>query len=310
MDIDAAEWESHRRYLLAVAYRLLGSVTEAEDAVQEAYLRLRKASDTDIANVRAWLSTVVSRICLDELRSARAWRESYVGPWLPEPLVGTQVDGTGEITDPADRVALTESVEMALLAVLEKLTPPERVAFVLHDVFGMGFEEIGEVIGRSTQASRQLAHRAREHVRSERPRFDVAEEEHRRTVSAFLDVTAQGDLPSLVAMLDPDVVMRTDAGGAMRAALNPVRGAGKVARLVAALAADYTLRIQLAEVNGKPGFLVFDGDRLYGVVGVSVAGGRVTSVDAVLNPDKLRHVRAVPDASGPTWTYGPAAQDT
>jgi RNA polymerase sigma-70 factor (ECF subfamily) len=304
MDIDLVEWQRHRRYLLAVAYRLLGSVTEAEDAVQEAYLRLRAAPDGDVTNLRAWLSTVVSRICLDELRSARARRESYVGPWLPEPLVGTRLDDVGEDVDPADRVTLTESVEMAMLTVLERLSPPERVAFVLHDVFGMGFGDIARIVGRSDQACRQLAHRARRHVRGEQPRFTVSEHERRRTVAAFLDATAQGDLPALVALLDPDVVMRTDAGGATRAALNPVYGRDKVGRLLLALGEQYRMRIRMAEVGGTPGFVAFDRDRLIAVTALAVTGGRITAVDVVINPDKLRHIGELAGTGDPVWSYG------
>lgn len=160
MDIDPEEWQSHRRYLQAVAYRLLGSVADAEDAVGAAYLRRRRAQVAEVADVRAWLRTVVSRICLDQLRAARARRESYVGTWLPEPLVGADAQ-----PDPGDRIALVESVQTAMLIVLESLSPAERTAFVLHDVFGMSFDEIGEVVGRSAAACRQLASRAQARAR-------------------------------------------------------------------------------------------------------------------------------------------------
>src|SRR6266516_1863804 len=166
MDVDPAEWRRHQRYLLAVAYRLLGSLTEAEDAVQEAYLRLAGAEATDVGDLRAWLSTVVSRICLDQLRSARARRESYVGPWLPEPLVGDALAPDPPEPDPAERVTLAESVHMAMLIVLETLSPAERVAFVLHDVFGLSFAQTGRVVGRTPGACRQLASRARRDVRA------------------------------------------------------------------------------------------------------------------------------------------------
>ena len=252
MDIDAEEWQEHRSYLLAVAYRLLGSVSDAEDAVQEAYLRLRRHDATDIAEVRAWLTTVVSRICLDQLRSARAQRESYVGPWLPEPLVGVET-----VPDPADRVTLNESVQTAMLIVLESLTPAERTAFILHDVFGVSFNDVAEVVGRSASACRQLASRARAHVRSRTPRFDVSMNERDRVVSAFLAATGHGDLDALVRVLDPEVVFRSDGGGVVPAARRVVHGPNQVAQLLLGLARLYSgSSLRITPVNAGPGIIL------------------------------------------------------
>jgi RNA polymerase sigma-70 factor (ECF subfamily) len=209
-----------RPRLLRLAYSELGDVGEAEDVVQEAWLRLERTGADAIENFDGWLTTVVARLALDRLRSARARRETYVGPWLPEPLVSD---------DPADRVTLDESVSYALLTVLEQLSPAERTAFVLHDVFDVPFDDVAEVVGRTPEAVRQLASRARRHVKRERPRFAASREEHDRAVRAFSQAIAEGDLEGLVAVLDPDVVLCADAG-ARPAGRGEVRGAEAVAR--------------------------------------------------------------------------------
>jgi len=309
MDVDPAEWRRHQRYLLAVAYRLLGSLTEAEDAVQEAYLRLAGAEATDVGDLRAWLSTVVSRICLDQLRSARARRESYVGPWLPEPLVGDALAPDPPESDPAERVTLAESVHMAVLIVLETLSPAERVAFVLHDVFGLSFAQIGRVVGRTPGACRQLASRARRDVRARAPQVDVDAGELERIVSAFHAAARTGDIDTLIGLLDPDVVLRSDGGGQAPAALRPVHGADQVARLVAGLTArrDTGLTVATVGVNAAPGFLLKQGDTVVGVGVVGTAGGRITAIDLVVNPDKLRRIDPATDTSRPRWSIPPAS---
>ena len=203
----AERFAQARPRLLRLAYSELGDVGEAEDVVQEAWLRLERADAEAIENLDGWLTTVVARLALDRLRSARARRETYVGPWLPEPLVSD---------DPADRVTLDESVSYALLTVLEQLSPAERTAFVLHDVFDVPFGDVAEVVGRTPEAVRQLASRARRHVRRERPRFAASRDEHERAVRAFARAVAEGDLEGLVAVLDPDVVWTSDGGGRAR----------------------------------------------------------------------------------------------
>jgi RNA polymerase sigma-70 factor (ECF subfamily) len=277
------DWAGHRRYLFAVAYRLLGSAADAEDAVQEAFARLRATAPADLVSPRAWLTTVTSRICLDMLGSARARRESYVGTWLPEPLVGY------DDSDLGDTAALRESVRTAVLLVLESLTPAERLAFVLHDVFGMDFDRLAAVAGRTPQACRQLASRARRRVRAEAPpRVPVTPEEHRRVTAVFLGAAANGDLSELVALLDPDVVLRSDGGGAVPAARVDVRGRDRVPALLSGLVRRYTgAEIRPVRLAGGAGFLLTLDARVIGVIGLEMSGGRITELDLVVNPAKL-----------------------
>ncbi|WP_433500356.1 RNA polymerase sigma factor SigJ [Sphaerimonospora sp. CA-214678] len=314
-DAITAEFHLLRPRLLGVAYSLLGTVDEAEDVVQDAWLRLRTAvaapDGGEIHDVTGWLVVTVSRLALDVLRSARHRREEYVGPWLPEPVVsgsvrsgsipyGSPQSGTirsGSLWsgsfwsgDPVERVTLDESMSMAMLVVLESLSPAERTAFVLHDVFGLPFAEVGEVVGRSPAACRQLATRARAHLAARAPRFDVDPAEHRRVVNAFARACVGDDIQALLALLDPDVVFRSDGGGVVTAARRPVLGAVKVARLLLGVHRFGGFTLTLAPVNGRPGLLRFRDGRLNAVLGVETAGDRITSIDMVLNPDKLAHV--------------------
>jgi RNA polymerase sigma-70 factor (ECF subfamily) len=278
------EWGQHRRYLFAVAYRLLGSAADAEDAVQEALLRRYTSAPADLENPRAWLTTVTSRICLDMLGSARARRETYLGTWLPEPLAGYDDADLGEAT------ALRESVRTAVLLVLESLTPAERVGFVLHDVFGMDFERLATVVGRTPAACRQLASRARQRVRAEAPpRVPVSAEEHQLVTAAFTKATADGDLTELVNLLDPRVVLRSDGGGEVPAARVPVHGRQRVTTLLSGLARRYAgvqaRRVRLASGDG----LVLElNATVIGVIGIEIAGGRITELNLVVNPAKLK----------------------
>ncbi|MEV1202277.1 RNA polymerase sigma factor SigJ [Microbispora rosea] len=291
-----ATFEAMRPRLLGVAYGLLGSLDEAEDVVQDAWLRLRSATAAgggeEIRDVTGWLVVTVSRLALDVLRSARHRREEYVGPWLPEPVLSGPVLSKPVFTgpDPAERVTLDESLSMAMLVVLESLSPAERTAFVLHDVFGLTFAEVGEAVGRSPAACRQLAARARAHVASRAPRFDVDPAEHRRVVHAFARACLGGDMDALVALLDPDVVLRSDGGGRVRAGRRPVSGAAKVARLLSGIQRFGRYELVSAVVNGWPGLLRYRDGRLVAVIGLTVADGRVTAVDMVLNPEKLARV--------------------
>jgi len=284
----AAEFGAIRPRLVGVAYGLLGSVDEAEDVVQDAWFRLGRAERSEIGDVTGWLVVTVSRLALDVLRSARVRREEYVGPWLPEPVVGGN--------DPADRVTLDESMSMAMLVVLESLSPAERTAFVLHDVFGLPFGEVARVVGRSAAACRQLAARARGHVAARAPRFEVDETEHRRVVEAFARVVrggdGDGDIDALMALLDPGVVLRSDGGGVVRAARRPVHGSERVARFLLGVArrignAD---RLAVITVNGRAGLLRASEGGL-SVYGLTVSEGRITGIDIMRNPEKLRSVR-------------------
>ena len=279
-----AEFDRLRPYLLRVAYSHLGSLSEAEDLVQEAWLRLARADRAEIRDLRAWLTTVVSRLALDALTSARARRERYVGPWLPEPLV-QDVD---ESADPAHRTDLDEDVSMAMLIVLESLSPAERSAFLLHDVFGYAFEEVGRIVGRTPAATRKLAARARAAVEARRPRYPARAEEQRKIVEAFLGAAQDGDLASLMELLDPSVTFRSDGGGLVPAARTVFAGAERVARIFTAMSGHYGERYSgsLITVNGAPGVLLEIG-RDPSVIAVTIDGGRITSLDVMRNPDKL-----------------------
>jgi RNA polymerase sigma-70 factor (ECF subfamily) len=282
-----SEFERLRPYLLRIAYSHLGSVGEAEDVVQEAWLRLERAERAGIRDLRTWLSTTVARLALDALTSARARRERYVGTWLPEPLVATGREGY----DLADRITLDESVSLALLVVLESLTPAERSAFLLHDVFGYRFEEVAGIVGRSTEATRQLAARARRHVEEARPRFPATAAQQRQLLDAFLAAAGTGDVRALMALLDPEVEYRSDGGGRVPAASQVLRGAERVAGALAAMAVHYrgVLEAAVVEVNGTPGLLV-EGEGAVSVVALTVDAGRIRAIDVIRNPDKLRHL--------------------
>lgn len=277
----------HRTELLAVAYRLLGSVADAEDAVQEAFLRLEGHGLDGIDNVGGWLHRVTSRVCLDRLRSAAVRREVYVGPWLPEPLV-TASDG-------GDPVELAESVGMAFLVVLESLSPAERVAFVLHDVFGYSHADLAEVLDRSPSACRQLVSRARAHVRARQPRFESDATVRSEVAQRFLDACSTGEVTPLLDVLAPDVVMQADGGGKVAAVSRPLDGALRVARFLAGLVrkAPPDVIVEVTPFNGTPGMLVRRGDGTpESAFVLDVADGRVIGIYAVRNPDKLAHLDA------------------
>ncbi|WP_448808968.1 RNA polymerase sigma factor SigJ [Agromyces bauzanensis] len=282
-----------REHLMNLAFRMLGSRHDAEDVVQQTYVRWFQLDDDDrdaIERPRAWLTTVASRICLNILDSARARRERYVGQWLPEPLPAMTTDAasaSAPAIDPLDRITLDDSVSMALLVVLESLTPAERVAFVLHEVFAVPFAEIAEIVGRSPEATRQLASSARRHIRDLRARPTEASE-HARLVTAFRQACESGDLDALVAILDPGVTSVSDGGGKVRAALRPVVGADNVARLLLGiLRKSPGLTADEEEVNGEPGLVVRAGDQVVGTVSIGTSEGRIRNVWMVLNPDKL-----------------------
>ncbi|MGZ4187388.1 MAG: RNA polymerase sigma factor SigJ [Solirubrobacteraceae bacterium] len=280
----ATEFAQLRPYLLRVAYSHLGSLSEAEDLVQEAWIRLERTDRTEIRNLRAWLTTVVSRLALDALTSARSRRESYVGPWLPEPLV--QADPNA--VDPADQLDLDESVSMALLVVLESLSPAERSAFLLHDVFGYSFNEVAEIVGRTPAATRQLATRGRHAVEARRPRYPAGPQEQRAVVAAFQAATQDGDVGSLIELLDPAVTFRSDGGGVVNAARTVFTGADRVARIFIAMAGHFGehFRMRPIVVNGAPGLLLDTGE-YPSVVAFSIDHGRISEIDVVRNPEKL-----------------------
>jgi len=295
----AIAYSAARPRLIGVAYAIVGTRSEAEDVVSEVWLRLAAADAVDpVRDVDGWATVAVARAALDVYRSARRRRETYVGPWLPEPVVAV----TGP-ADPADRVTLDDSVSYALLVVLESLTPAERTAWVLHDLFALPFADVAEAVGRTPEAVRQLAARARRHLADRAPRLDVDPQAHRQTVDRFLAAAAGGDVAGLVAILDPDVVLTSDGGGVVRAARRPVLGADKVARFVVGimgLAGEHD-EARIVSVNGLTGVATYRDGVLTGVVsltigvgtiGVGAMGtgtdGPVTRVDIVRAPAKLR----------------------
>ncbi len=294
----AAEFEQHRGHLTAVAYRMLGTLADAEDAVQETYLRYARAAPGGVRDTRAWLTTTVGRICLDELGSARARRETYTGPWLPEPVVGTAGTSAPVELGPEDRVTLDESVSMAMLVLLESLSPAERTAFILREVLGLDYGEVAGVVGRGEAACRQLVSRARARVRDGAPRFTADRGQHAGAVAAFLAACSRGAVEDLVRVLDPDVVLRSDGGGLVPGvARRPVSGAGDVARLLLGVAARHAATARPSSVNGSAGLVFEAGGAVVGVMGFTVAGGRITEIDFVVSPAKLSRVSpARPDS--------------
>jgi RNA polymerase sigma factor (sigma-70 family) len=279
----AERFEEQRPHLRAIAYRMLGSVAESDDAVQEAWLRLSRA-DQAVENLGGWLTTVVGRVCLDMLRARRARREDYVGSWLPEPIV--TIDDS---PNPEQEALIADSVGLALLVVLETLTPSERLAFVLHDMFAVPFDEIAPIINRTPTATRQIASRARRAVRGATPKLDADLAEQRQVVDAFLAASRAGDFEALVAVLDPEVVFRVDAGRGPHAR-PPAVGAPAVARELLARAPRFAPLARPAIVNGAAGLYLGPAKRPAAVVGFTVAGGRIAAIDLVIDREKLRQV--------------------
>jgi RNA polymerase sigma-70 factor, ECF subfamily len=281
------EFEAHRRHLTGLAYRMLGSLAEAEDAVQEAWLRWQAADRGAVAAPRAFLSTIVTRLCLDQLKSARVRRETYVGPWLPEPVLDAGALAAETASDYA------HDLSVALMLTLERLSPLERAAFLLHDVFDMEFAEVARCLERNEAACRQLAARARAHVRAARPRFKPSVDEGARLAAAFRQAVASGDPAAIAKLLATDAVLYSDGGGKRLAALNPIRGSDKIARFFAGIARKERLeswRVRFADINGLPGFVAAGPDGEARTTSFAVEEGSITAIYIVLNPDKLRRV--------------------
>jgi RNA polymerase sigma factor (sigma-70 family) len=278
----ADRFEANRTHLRAVAYRMLGSMSEADDAVQESWLRLNRAGAADVENLRAWLTTVVARVSLDMLRSRRSRREEPLGAHVPEPIVSRE-DGT----DPEHQALLADSVGLALLVVLETLSPAERLAFVLHDMFGVPFDEIAPVVDRSPAAARQLASRARRRVRGAAPAPDVDVARQREVVDVFVAAARDGDLDALVAALDPDVVVRIDRG---TPASMELRGARAVAEQVITFGSSGAPSARPALVNGAAGVVVAPRGRPVAVIGFTVARGKIVEIDVLADHDRLREL--------------------
>ncbi|TDC99820.1 RNA polymerase sigma-70 factor [Nonomuraea deserti] len=298
-------FEEHRSLLVGVAYRILGSVADAEDVVQETWLRWSGVDEAGVGDAKAYLIRVTSRLAIDRLRWAKSRRESYVGPWLPEPI--------STAPDAAEHAELAESVEMALLVVLETLSPLERAVFVLREAFDLPFAEIAEIIARSEPATRQLARRAREHVREKRPRFDVDREQRRRMTERFVSASAEGDLDTLIAMFADEITMVTDGGGKARAALRTITGVENVGRYVLAIGRPASLarfmksvglarteRISFgsAVLNNAPAILISAAGRVVTVVSLEVSEGRISTIYLIANPEKIAHLQPAASDAG------------
>ncbi|MFG6196757.1 RNA polymerase sigma factor SigJ [Nonomuraea sp. JJY05] len=293
-------FEDHRSLLTGVAYRILGSAADAEDVVQEAWLRWSGVDEADVGDPKAYLVTVTSRLAIDRLRWAKSRRESYVGPWLPEPI--------STAPDVAEHAELAESVELALLLVLETLSPLERAVFVLREAFDLPFSEIAEIIGRAEPATRQLARRARDHVQERRPRFDVDREERRRITERFINASAEGDLDGLIELFASGVTMVSDGGGKARAALRVITGADNVSRWLmsintpANIAAFMTsigmagisdLSFGLATMNNAPAMVISAGGRVITVASLLISDGKIETIYLIANPEKIAHLEPV-----------------
>jgi RNA polymerase sigma-70 factor (ECF subfamily) len=281
-------FEAHRRALIGLAYRMLGSRAEAEDVVQDAYLRWHAVDPDTIEEPRRYLGTVVTRLCLDRMKSAKARHEIYVGQWLPEPVVD-------EVFDAEPAGDLARDLSAALMLILERLSPLERAAFLLHDVFGLDFAEVSGALGRGEAACRQLAARARAHIDAGRPRFPASQEEGHRLATAFHEAAASGDLHRLTQLLAQDAVLYSDGGGKRAAALKPIYGADRILRFLEGVSrkntALQTMQVRAATINGLAGFAMREADGPVNTMAFECSTGRIVAIYVMRNPEKLRHVQ-------------------
>ena len=276
-------FDRHRRFLTAMAYRMVGTVADAEDAVQDTYVRWHAVDRTDIRSPKAWLHTTLTRICIDVLRSARVQREVYVGPWLPEPVLTDSADA------PLDPAELAESLSMALLAVLERLSPTERAAFLLRETFDYSYPEIARIIDESEANCRQLVHRAKKRLAQERPRFATTAEEKARLATAFITAASTGEVDPLLQLFADDITLWSDGGGKTRAALRPVIGPLNVARFILGVSGKRPagFNLEAREINGQPGFVAYIDDDPYLTMSFDVGPGKIHGIYLIINPDKL-----------------------
>jgi RNA polymerase sigma-70 factor, ECF subfamily len=301
-DTDTAEiYQSLRPLLFSIAYRMLSSVTEAEDIVQEAFVRYHRAvtGAGQPESPKAYLSTIVTRLCIDHLQSARVRRESYVGDWLPEPLLTGPTPTASASPDPAAAAEQADSLSMAFLLLLERLTPLERAVFLLHDVFGYDYDETAGIVGRNAANCRQVAHRARQHVEAGRPRFDVESSQREELAARFFGAVERGDMQALVSMLAADVEVHGDSAGALVSWQRQIVGRDHVGRLLGALGnqlREARGSLDRAEINGQPGALIRAQDgSLIGVFSIDVVGGQVQTFRSIISPGKLRHLGPLAD---------------
>jgi RNA polymerase sigma-70 factor (ECF subfamily) len=283
-------FETYRAYLFAIAYRMLGSAMDAEDMVQETYLRYQAAQPETIHSLKAYLTTIITRLCMDQLQLARRKREQYVGPWLPEPILTPETAETG---DPEQRVNTQESISLAFLVLLEELQPFERAVFLLREVFEYEFAEIASMLEKSEAACRRSFSRAKEHLRQHRPRFPASHEMHRQLLEGYARAVETGEMKTLISLLSEDVVLWTDAGGKVKqAALRPIRGRDAVARFSVGTRRfrpqDY--HTETVEVNGLPALLLYSGEHVFSVLTIDVEQGQIRAIRVIANPEKLAHV--------------------
>ena len=296
-DHSAADYAEFRPLMFSIAYRMTGSISDAEDIVQEAFLRLTRVlrDGASIASPKAYLATATTRLAISHLRSARVRREAYVGAWLPEPLL------SGTEPDPAERAEMSDSLSMAFLVLMESLTPTERAVFLLHEVFGYDYKEIADITGKSEPNCRQIFARARRHVDEQKPRYETSRAQREEVARRFFEAAAGGDLAALLELLAPDVIMVGDGGGKAWAAARPFHGPQRVARFMLGLARrgpKLGARVELTWVNGQPGAVTYDADdRIINVFALDIADGLVQTVRSVINPDKLHHLGPVSDVA-------------
>jgi RNA polymerase sigma-70 factor, ECF subfamily len=291
---DTAGFEAQRPHLLGLAYRMLGEMPAAEDVVQEAWLRWAREDRSDIREVRAWLSTATVRLALDALRKIRARRENYIGPWLPEPILPDDTRAFA-VDGPAAHAELASDLSLALLHVLERLSPEERAAFILHDAFDCDYPVIAETLEKSEATCRKLVSRARERVKNERPRYTASSEAHRDLLMRFAQATLTRDADALASLFSPDAILYSDGGGKMAAALNPIYGPDKITRLVLGLTGkfDGVRSVEPMEINGRPGLILRMDGRMDSTLNIETDGTLITAVYLVRNPDKLGRVERV-----------------
>ncbi|NJL41818.1 MAG: RNA polymerase sigma-70 factor [Leptolyngbyaceae cyanobacterium SM1_4_3] len=280
------EFNQYRPLLFAIAYRMLGTVTDAEDMVQETFLRWQRTESETVKSAKTYLTTIMTRLCIDYLRSARVQREQYIGTWLPEPML-TQISSA-----PADLLELADSLSIAFLTVLERLSPLERAVFLLRDVFEYDYDEISQMVGKSPTNCRQILRRAKQHLTAERPRFPASPQQQEQITAQFLEASTQGNLPDLLLLLAQDVTYCSDGGGQVLAALKPLHGNRKVARFLWAIHQKWLRHatLRLAEINGQPGIIYVMDGTVYSAIAFELVDGRIQSIYNVRNPDKLKQI--------------------
>ncbi len=285
------DFNHHRPLLFGIAYRMLGTVTDAEDMVQETFLRWQQTASSTVRSAKTYLATIITRLCIDHLRSARVQREQYVGIWLPEPMLTPQSENS------TDLMELADSLSIAFLTVLERLSPIERAVFLLRDVFDYDYDEIGQMVGKSSTNCRQILRRAKQHLTDERPRFPVSGPQQEQITAQFLEASTKGDLQELLLLLAKDVTFCSDGGGKVIAAIKPIHGAMKVARMLLAIRRKWMLNSvsHLAQINGQPGIIQYLNGNLHSAITLEIVGGCIQTIYSVRNPEKLERIyREIP----------------